>query len=223
MAGSFSDAFNKALSKIVGGKVSGTPKRERVKSANKGLFGAIGTWQKSREIMEKTKGRISRIEPLEATSEKVRQDQLMAGYPNPPERPSLIQRIKKGLGLDEQRRLTRQKEFDMSIDDDPAFMAWVNRVGMETTVTAKPGESLTKTRLDYLVKLFGVEDALALYEYIKNDPDFGYADFQAAYADDGKNHQNKWNPAYKLNDSISMHMAQVQLFKQFPIYKLIAA
>ena len=223
MAGSFSDAFNKALSRIVGGKVGGKQPRERPKSSSKGLLGKIGTWQKSREIMEKTKGRISRIEPIEAVRGKVAQDQMIAGYPNPPEKRSIIQRAKSALGLDEARKLTRQKEFDMAVNDDPAFMAWINRVGAETDLSVKPGEDLTRTRLNYLCDVFGVEDPLALYNYIVNDPNFGYADFQAAYEQDGKNHQNRWNPAYKLEDAISMHMMQVMMFKKFPIYAVFKA
>lgn len=227
MAGSFIDAFNKAFRNIVNTAVDMsegfTPKRERPKSSNKGLLGRIGTWQKSREIMERTKGRISRIQPLEAISEQVTHDEEMAGYPNAPERPSLIQRAKSALGLDQQRKLIREREFSMAVNDDPAFMAWVNRVGAEAGIGAGKGRDLNKSRLDWLCKLFGVEDPLALYEYVSNDKDFGYAEFQAAYATDGKNHGKVWNPAYKLNDKISMHMVQISLFKKFPIYELLTA
>ena len=160
-------------------------------------------WQQSRKELERSKKRI------ETNAERI---------PQEPE-PDFIE----PENVEAARALTRGREFDMLIDEDPAFMAWVNRVGGEAGVNIDPRVGVTQSRLDYLVELFGVEDPLELYEYISNDPDFGYKEFQEAYDIDGKNKTPGGEGAYRVNNAISMHMMQVQLFEKFPIYELVTA
>ena len=200
MAASFREAFNKAIrqaqSRIAGIK----EKRTRKKSNWQRIQESIGTWQESRERFEAAK----REQP---------------SGPAPVMRP--IREFAEIDGPGESRKLIRRREFDMKLDEDPAFGAWVNRVGAQTGAKMKAGKTLTQSRLDYLIDLFGVEDELALYEYIVSDPDFGYEDFQKAYEQDGKNKAKDNDYPYTLQEAISMHMAQISLFKHFPIYQLV--
>ena len=200
MAASFREAFNKAI-KQAQGRIAGIKeKRTRKKSNWQKTKESIGTWQESRERFEAAK----REQP---------------SGPAPVMRP--IREFAEIDGPGESRKLIRRREFDMKLDEDPAFGAWVNRVGAQTGAKMKAGKTLTQSRLDYLVELFGVEDELALYEYIVSDPDFGYKDFQAAYEQDGKNKAKDNDYPYTLQEAISMHMAQISLFKHFPIYQLV--
>lgn len=200
MAGSFREAFNKAV-KQAQSRIAGIrEKRSRKKSNWQKIQESIGTWQESRERFERAK----REKP---------------SGPEPVMRP--IREFAEIAGPGESRKLIRRREFDMKLDEDPAFGAWVNRVGAQTGAKMKAGKTLTQSRLDYLIELFGVEDELALYEYIVNDPDFGYEDFQKAYEQDGKNKAKDNDYPYTLQEAISMHMAQISLFKHFPIYQLV--
>lgn len=201
MAASFKEAFNSAISKAQA-RISGIKeKRSRRKSNWQKTRDEIGTWQESRERLEASKARIHES-------------------PAPPMKP--IREFAEIEGPGESRKLIRRREFDMKIDEDPAFGAWINRVGAQTGAKLQAGKTLTQSRLDYLIELFGVEDELALYEYIVSDPDFGYKDFQKAYEHDGKNKAKDNDYPYTLQEAISMHMAQISLFKHFPIYQLVA-
>lgn len=207
MAFGFIDAFNKAFQKVTSKLMGALPKRRPKPKKPK-------SWQRSRRELERSKARI------ETETERIPE------APEPdllePEAPPSSLRIGPE-NVSAARALTRQREFDMLVDEDPAFMAWVNRVGSEAGVKVDPRIGVTSSRLDYLVKLFGVEDPLELYEFISNDPDFGYADFKAAYEIDGKNKTPGGESAYRVNNAISMHMMQVQLFENFPIYELVMA
>lgn len=207
MAFGFVNAFNKAFQKLTAKVLDILPKRRPKPEKPK-------SWQQSRRELERS---------------KKRQERAAARIPEAPE-PDLLEPeappspVRIGPeNVSAARALTRQREFDMLVDEDPAFMAWVNRVGSEAGVKVDPRIGVTSSRLDYLVKLFGVEDPLELYEFIANDPDFGYADFKAAYEIDGKNKTPGGESAYRVNNAISMHMMQVQLFEQFPIYELVMA
>ena len=91
----------------------------------------------------------------------------------------------------------------MKVEDDPAFMAWVNRVGAHLNAPIHESQSLTDSRLDYLIEYYGCEDALELYERVISNPDFGYAGFRNAYAADGKNRdQESWR--YEAESMLNM-------------------
>lgn len=207
MAFGFVDAFNRAFQKVTSKLMGVLPKRRPKPKKPK-------SWQRSRRELERSKARMET--EAERIPEAPEPDLLEPEAPPPPLRigPENVSAA---------RALTRQREFDMLVDEDPAFMAWVNRIGSEAGVKVDPRIGVTSSRLDYLVKLFGVEDPLELYEFIVNDPDFGYADFKAAYEIDGKNKTPGGESAYRVNNAISMHMMQVQLFEQFPIYELVMA
>ena len=85
--------------------------------------------------------------------------------------------------------------------------------------TVGQGQQITQARLDYLINLFGMEDAFELYQFVTEFSDFGYKEFQAAYELDGKNAKEKTDSAYHITRAVSMHMAQVELFKNYPIYE----
>lgn len=194
MASSFAAAFNKALSRIV------TPKTPRVRtvSRSKQSLRQLGTWQESRKRYEITKPRIKQVEERQ--------------IPQPETR---------ALPLDEisSRALVRQKEFDMKLEQDPAFMAWVNRMGAAIGARVKPGMTVSGSRLQALIEKFNVEDSLELYEFITSFPDFGYAFFHDAYELDGKNRGRERDYPYHVTEAISMMLAQEQVLQDFPIYR----
>lgn len=171
-------------------------------------------WQQSRKELERSKKRI------ETSAERIPREPE-PDFLEPEDMPAFPTIAPENV--EATRRMTRGREFDMLVDEDPAFMAWVNRVGGEAGIPVDPRLGVTQSRLDYLVELFGVEDPLALYEYITNDPDYGYKEFQEAYDIDGKNKTPGGEGAYKVNNAISMHMMQVELFKKFPIYELVTS
>lgn len=207
MAFGFIDAFNKAFQKITSKVMGILPKRKPKPKKPK-------PWQQSRRELERSKKRI------ETSAERIPQEPE-PDFLEPDDMPAFPKIAPENV--EAARIMTRGREFDMLIDEDPAFMAWINRVGGEAGIPVDPRLGVTQSRLDYLVELFGVEDPLALYEYITNDPDFGYGEFQEAYDIDGKNKTPGGEGAYRINNAISMHMMQVELFEKFPIYELVTS
>lgn len=198
MASSFAAAFNKALRQAQN-KIEGI-KEKRVRKKPK-----MPTWQESRERFEREKERIAQREKDFGVK------QIKRDLPDTDE----YRRKRAGNS----RELVRQAEFDIAVDNDPAFMAWVNRVGAQMGATVGQGQQITQARLDYLINLFGMEDAFELYQFVTEFSDFGYKEFQAAYELDGKNAKEKTDSAYHITRAVSMHMAQVELFKNYPIYE----
>lgn len=198
MASSFAAAFNKALRQAQN-KIEGV-REKRVRKKPK-----MPTWQESRERFEREKERIAQREKDFGVK------QIKRDLPDTDE----YRRKRAGNS----RELVRQAEFDIAVDNDPAFMAWVNRVGAQMGATVGQGQQITQARLDYLINLFGMEDAFELYQFVTEFSDFGYKEFQAAYELDGKNAKEKTDSAYHITRAVSMHMAQVELFKNYPIYE----
>lgn len=198
MASSFAAAFNKALRQAQN-KIEGI-KEKRVRKKPK-----MPTWQESRERFEREKDRIAQREK-DFGVKQIKRDL-----------PDTDEYRRKRAG--DSRELVRQAEFDIAVDNDPAFMAWVNRVGAQMGATVGQGQLITQARLDYLIDLFGMEDAFELYQFVTEFSDFGYKEFQAAYELDGKNAKEKTDSAYHITRAVSMHMAQVELFKNYPIYE----
>ena len=198
MASSFAAAFNKALRQAQN-KIEGI-KEKRVRKKPK-----MPTWQESRERFEREKDRIAQREK-DFGVKQIKRDL-----------PDTDEYRRKRAG--DSRELVRQAEFDIAVDNDPAFMAWVNRVGAQMGATVGQGQLITQARLDYLIDLFGMEDAFELYQFVTEFSDFGYKKFQAAYELDGKNAKEKTDSAYHITRAVSMHMAQVELFKNYPIYE----
>ena len=198
MASSFAAAFNKALRKAQD-KIEGV-REKRVRKKPK-----MPTWQESRERFEREKDRIAQREKDFGVK------QIERDLPDTDE----YRRRRAGNS----RELVRQADFDIAVDNDPAFMAWVNRVGAQMGATVGQGQQITQARLNYLINLFGMEDAFELYQFVSEFPEFGYSEFQAAYEIDGKNAKEKTDGAYHITRAVSMHMAQVELFKNYPIYE----
>lgn len=201
MASSFAAAFNQALRKAQD-KIAGV-REKRVRKKPK-----MPTWQESRERFERNKERIAQRE------KQIGPEEINREAANEPD---LAQYRRERAGTS--RELVRQAEFDIAVDNDPAFMAWVNRVGAQMGAVVRQGQEITQARLNYLIDLFGVEDAYELYQFVTEFSDFGYKEFQAAYDLDGKNAKEKTDGAYHITRVVSMHMAQVELFKNFPIYE----
>ena len=193
MASSFAAAFNRALARITAPKA---PRVRRV-SRSKQAIRDIGTWQETRQRYEITKPRIK--QPAERQP------------PRPDIEPPRIDEVSS-------RALVRQKEFDMKLDQDPAFMAWVNRIGQQIGARAKPGMTISESRLAALCERFGCEDPLELYEFITSFPEFGYAFFHDAYELDGKNRGRERELPYRIDEAISMALAQEQILQDYPIY-----
>lgn len=202
MAASFTEAFNQAFA-----RVNGVAKRtrQRAKSGWQKTKETIGSWQETRERFER--------EQLTRSKPRVRTDQYDSG--------KLARREARTEGGS--RELTRDALFRMRVDESPAFMAWVNRIGRGMGVRAKSGETLTQTRLNALIEEFGVKDALELFEYVTKDPDFGFEQFEDAYAEDGKNAVTKSDDPYKLTNAIGMALATDELIASKPIYTLLVA
>ena len=108
MASSFAAAFNKALRKAQD-KIEGV-REKRVRKKPK-----MPTWQESRERFEREKDRIAQREKDFGVK------QIERDLPDTDE----YRRRRAGNS----RELVRQADFDIAVDNDPAFMAWVNRVG----------------------------------------------------------------------------------------------
>ena len=198
MASSFTDAFNKALSRIVTTIVTPKTPRVRTVSRTKQALRQLGTWLESRKRYEITKPRIKQVKER--------------AIPQPEIKPPKLDEVSS-------RALVRQKEFDMRLHDDPAFMSWVNRMGQQIGAKVKPGLSVSESRLAALCEKFGCEDPLELYEYITSFPEFGYAFFHDAYELDGKNRGRELDIPYRIDEVISMALAQEQVLQDFPIYK----
>lgn len=197
MANLFAQAFNKALARQSARIRGETAPRRRTRSRSKQRARELGTWQEARRRLEESKARIK--EPPEIVDET---------------RPVMDQQP-PGAGS---RSLVRDAEFRRRIDEDPAFGAWINRVGSAAGAPLLPGRTLTESRLAYLCGLFGVEDPLELYEFVTGFDDFGYTEFQSAYALDGKNRGNEREGAYTLNEAISMMMAQESVMRDYAVY-----
>lgn len=127
--------------------------------------------------------------------------------PPKPTRPSRKQR----------RELVEESQFKIETREDPAFYSWVNRVAANWDVRPQGGETLTEARIRAIMKEVGVSTELELYEYVKDNPEFGYSEFQAAYEKYGKAVSNKENP-YALNSSIEMAFVFRQIANQDSIY-----
>ena len=194
MAASFTEAFNKALARIQAPRAA----RVRKVSRSKQLLRELGTWQESMKRFEITKPRIKQVKER--------------AIPQPDIKAPKLDEISS-------RVLVRQKEFDMKLEQDPAFMAWVNRMGQQIGAKVKPGLSISESRLAALCERFGCEDPLELYEYITSFPEFGYAFFHDAYELDGKNRGRERDIPYRIDEVISMALAQEQVLQDFPIYK----
>lgn len=201
MASSFARAVNQRLKAALqkATQIAGQA-RERAKSNWQKLRDNIGTWQDSRRRFERAQ---KQVENTKARIEET------------PRRPT------PGLETEQtdRRRIIRDAEYDMRINEDPAFGAWVNRIGRMANAPIVPGKTITESRLNYLIELFGVEDALGLYEKVTGDENFGFEFFRVAYAEDGKN-RGAYEGHYKLSDAIGMNIAQDDLFSMYEIYKV---
>lgn len=117
----------------------------------------------------------------------------------------------------QRRELVEESQFKIETREDPAFYSWVNRVAANWDVRPQGGETLTEARLRAIMEEVGVSTELELYEYVKDNPEFGYDEFQAAYEKYGKAVSNKENP-YALNSSIEMAFVFRQIANQDSIY-----
>lgn len=117
----------------------------------------------------------------------------------------------------QRRELVEESQFKIETREDPAFYSWVNRVAANWDVRPQGGETLTEARLRAIMEQVGVSTELELYEYVKDNPEFGYDEFKAAYEKYGKAVSNKENP-YALNSSIEMAFVFRQIANQDSIY-----
>lgn len=117
----------------------------------------------------------------------------------------------------QRRELVQEAQFKIETREDPAFYSWVNRVAANWDVRPRGGETLTDARLREVMRRVGVDTELELYEFVKNNPEFSYEDFRAAYEKYGKAASNKENP-YALNSSIEMAFVFRQIANQDSIY-----
>jgi len=117
----------------------------------------------------------------------------------------------------QRRELVSETQFKIETREDPAFYSWVNRVAANWDVRPQGGETLTEARLRAIMNEVGVSTELELYEYVKDNPEFGYDEFKAAYEKYGKAVSNKENP-YALNSSIEMAFVFRQIANQDSIY-----
>lgn len=117
----------------------------------------------------------------------------------------------------QRRELVEETQFKIETREDPAFYSWVNRVAANWDVRPQGGETLTEARLRAIMDEVGVSTELELYEYVKDNPEFGYDEFRAAYEKYGKAVSNKENP-YALNSSIEMAFVFRQIANQDSIY-----
>ena len=112
----------------------------------------------------------------------------------------------------------RSREFQMKADSDPAFYAWVNRVGRSAGLKPIPGQTLTNSRLNGLVKKFGCKDALELYELVTSNKKFGFDKFRAAYERDGQNSSEEYR--YTDNNRLAMQTAAEKMIAKRGYNKL---